>query len=195
MKLGHLRSRWSRRIPAALTAVLLVTAFATVGDGAAQAAQTSAVANTLNPHAAAAGHGAYHETITIPAGATVSAGAAGSARFSVSRPAGAEPQTVNCTLNVYPPFFAEGEDGDVIQATAEIACTGVVSTLDITVGIFQPYGPILCDNSNSASDTVLVDVITTCSYAAGYYYSTAVGSVNGSSFPSEVYSPETYIDY
>ncbi|MBC3841411.1 hypothetical protein GXW82_17180 [Streptacidiphilus sp. 4-A2] len=47
-------------------------------------------------------------------------------RFSAVRSAEDSPDTtINCTLTVYNPFFAEGGSyGEAVEATAEAECTG-----------------------------------------------------------------------
>jgi hypothetical protein len=191
MILKQVRFHLGRRALGAALVASMAMAGTVALSATAQAAETAS--SNFRP-TSSVGHAAYRETIAVPAGAAVSVGPNGSLRISASRSEVAKPATITCTLTVYPPTFAEGEPyGEDIYATADIECTGVVSELQISVGIFQPYGPILASNSASASNTLQVNVVTVYPYSEGYYYSTAVGNVNGSSF-TEVYSPDTFID-
>ncbi|MBC3841410.1 hypothetical protein GXW82_17175 [Streptacidiphilus sp. 4-A2] len=64
------------------------------------------------------------------------------------------------------------------------------------MGIYQPYGPILTSSSNTAYNTILVNAVASYPFTAGYYISTAIGSIYdpGQTNFSEVYSPDTYVN-
>lgn len=118
-----------KKLAGCLASVAAMTALTVAGAPGAQAAP-------------AAGHlAAQSSTFTIPAGKHSVTATAGGASVTAVRSALVSPNTaVTCTLTVSAPFrYYGGTYGGGEEGLASVSCTGQVSQLQVTVGLYY-YG-------------------------------------------------------
>lgn len=215
MKLEH--SRFSRRVLGIATLATVATATSVAINPAAHAAtgtgtRTGTAATSIAsapstagpaPQSALAKHITARRTFTVQPGTTVTAGSArislglaGTAR--TARPAYAP--NVTCTLTVYGPYVDEPFYPANVVVAAAINCDSPVSALSVTVGLYDGVtGNLLSDNSYVNDDHPDIATVQDAYpiTANGYYIGGAIGYVGDpidSSFPQEVFTPDTYVE-
>jgi hypothetical protein len=154
----RVRPLWTRRVVAALLAVVLPTALIVLVNP--------------SPAAAAARHGTSF-TFTVPAGVrSLSIGGHGTRVTAVKTPQ-AVAQTAQCTVFASTPVAYTGSSSGE-EAFGEVDCNIVMYGLEVEVGLFR-NGAQVTYNENTQYNVVLVNVLTTYQRLSGQYKSEADG--------------------
>jgi hypothetical protein len=166
MKLNHPHWKVSRKTTGAVAVLAIATTVM------ATPAAMAATARPLAAHASAsADFTSARESVTIPAGAAVFHGSAGSARFTIISSPDMRPPTFTCTVDAEPAMGTStgGEEG-----IADIECNQTVSEIFLTVYLYE-NGTVVSSNSVEGHSTNAAEADTLYGPSPGTYYVGAAG--------------------
>jgi hypothetical protein len=157
--------------------------------GTAMASAPVLARPVLASHVPAGAHIAGEKTFTIPARAGHYSLSVGAARIRVVRKAAtanAPLTAINCTLSYTNPTYVQSTSGPIVEGSAGVTCTAVVSILYVGVGLYY-NGSLVYDSYAENFNVTTTSVMTKFQYSPGYYQIGALASIE---FPSG-YSPAT----
>jgi len=171
------------------TAVLAATFATLLAAGTAGVAEA---AQTQTASVAASAHSAAHVTrFVLPAGQDSVKVSAGSAKLTVTRPAGASPAySIGCGLYITDPAYYTGSGGSGVQSTATIRCqywTTVYLEIDLSYN-----GSNIAAQGQEFSGYVASETVTT-SAAPGYYQASGIAMLGNGQQYGTYYSNNVYI--